>query len=207
MPRTPIQRTLALLLALVGMGIHPACSEPIAYSDLEIKIAADAKSIQPDPAAVVLPDKATIYKVKGLLNDGKTPEKAQADLQTMLNGIVDGLRQVAAAKDADALVKLYDPSSSAYLLSKVVANPKLLEGFFKQSALIQWAKWRFAVQSGDLLTLFADVQSGEGAAVLMPFFFLEKDGQYVPIYQTAPNLMMMNVLVADQQKALSVSRL
>jgi hypothetical protein len=193
--------------SLIAAVLQPARSEPIQSRNIEIKISSNAKSIQPDPASTVLPDKEIVYIVKGAINNKKTQDSANDLIQTLLNDFVKRLHKISLVKDAEALSSLYDPSSTEYLVKKLIPNPKLLEGFFKQSALIQEAKWRFLVESDNLLTVFADVKSHEGVTALMPFFFRQTGGQYVPVYQTAPNLMMINILVADQQKLLSVSQL
>jgi len=207
MLKTTLWLRLIALFFLIVAVLQPARSEPIQIRNIEIKISPNAKSIQPDPTSTVLPNKEVIYSVKGAINKQNTQDTANDLIQTLLNDFVNRLHKISLTKDAEALSSLYDPSSMEFLVKKIIPNPKLLEGFFEQSAKIQEAKWRFLVESDSLLTVFAEVTSRDGEPTLMPFFFRQTGGQYVPVYQTAPNLMMINILVADQQKLLSVSQL
>jgi len=199
----PLIASLSIIVAV----LQPAYSEPIQSRNIEIKISSSAKSIQPDPTSTVLANKEVVYSVKGAINNTKTQNAVNELIQTLLNNFVASLHKISLTKDTEALSGLYDPSSMEFVLKKIIPNPKLLEGFFEQSAKIQEARWRFLVESDNLLTVFADVTSYDGVSTLMPFFFRQTGGQYVPVYQSAPNLMMINILVADQQKLLSVSQL
>jgi hypothetical protein len=197
---------LIAALFLIATVLQSVRSEPIQTRNIEIKISPKAKSIQQDPASTVLPNNEIVYSVRGAINNNQTLDASNDLVQTLLNDFINRLNKISLTKNAEALNNLYDPSSIEFLVKKVISNPKLLEGFFEQSAKMQEAKWRFLAESDNLLIVFADVTSREGASSLTPFFFRQTGGQYLPVYQTAPNLMFINILVADQQKLLSVSQ-
>jgi hypothetical protein len=203
-----MKKTIYLLLLILGtssLSLLRASDEStnaISNKDIEIRIASNAVSVKSDTNATVLPSKEVIYKVKGSVNNAQ-PNQISDLYQTTINDLLSKIHTIASNKDSDGLVKLYEGSPT--IMTNIVQNPKILDAYFKTSLQIQSAKWRFVVLSDQAATIFVDVASPDGRKNLMPFFFKIDGARFLPVYPMNPDTMTMNIIIAEQQNALSVS--
>jgi hypothetical protein len=203
-----MKKTICRLLTIIGMSsislLKASDEAPNAISnkDVEIRIASNATSVQSDTNATVLPSKEVIYMVKGSVNNAQ-PNQISDLYQTTINDFFSKLHTIASNKDTDSLVKLYEASPT--IMTNIVKNPKVLDAYFKQSLLMQSGKWRFVVLSDKAATIFVDVCSPDGRKNLMPIFFKTDGSRFRPVYASHPDTMTMNIIIAEQQNALSVT--
>jgi hypothetical protein len=203
-----MKKTSILLLSIIGMFsgslVKAAQEAPTAIpnKEIEIRIAANANSIAADTNAIVLPSKEVIYKTKGSINNSQTNQISDL-FQNTINDFLSKVHTISSNKDSEGLVKLYEGSPT--IIANIVQKPKILDAYFKQSLQIQNAKWRFAIVSDQDVAVFVDVSSPDGRKNLMPFFFKIDGTRLLPVYPMNPDTMMMNIIIAEQQKALTVS--
>lgn len=196
---------ILLFLALVfisNIKAIDAFSAATPCKDIEIRIGSNATSIEADTNATVLPSKEVIYKAKGSVNNSQTNQTTDL-FQNTINDFLSKVHTISSNKDSDGLVKLYEGSPT--IITNIVQNPKVLDAYFKQSLQIQTAKWRFVILSDKAATIFVDVASPDGRKNLMPFFFKTDGARFLPVYPMNPDTMIMNIIIAEQQNALTVS--
>lgn len=181
-----------------------ARSEIQGLHQIKITIGAGAKGLQPDPTAKSSSDGAMVYSVQGLINSDANSDGSKL-IQGQLDNTVARMNAVGHAKDATGLLKMYDPTTVGFLAKNIVNKPLLLDRFFAQLAEINHADWRFLIEDKDIVTIFSEIKGAKGEEAMMPFTFKEIDGKLVPIYQTDPSLMFLNILVAQQQKLIKTS--
>ena len=203
-----MKKTIILSLLIIGMSssslINAAeeATTSIPAKDIEIRIASTANSIAVDTNATVLPSKEVIYKAKGNVNNAQANQTSEL-FQNTINDFISKVHTISSNKDSDGLVKLYEGSPT--IITNIVQNPKVLDAYFKQSLQIQATKWRFVILSDKAATIFVDVASPDGRKNLMPFFFKIDGTRFLPVHPMNPDTMMMNIIIAEQQKALTVS--
>ena len=203
-----MKKTTFILLSILttasvfSLKASEKATNTIPNKEIEIRIAANANSIVADTNAIVLPSKEVIYKTKGSVNNSQNNQTSEL-FQDTINDLLSKLHVISANKDADGLVKLYEGSPT--IITNIVQKPKILDAYFNQSLQIQNAKWRFAIVSDQDVAVFVDVSSPDGRKNLMPFFFKIDGTRLLPVYPMNPDTMMMNIIIAEQQKALTVS--
>lgn len=194
--------SILTITSVFSLKASEEATNTIPTKDIEIRISANANSIAADTNAIVLPSKEIIYKTKGSVNNLQTNQTSDL-FQNTIDDFLSKLHTISANKDADGLVKLYEGSPT--IITNIVGKPKILNAYFNQSLQIQNAKWRFAIVSDKDVAVFVDAVSPDGQRNLMPIFFKIDSSRFLPVYPNNPDTMIMNIIVAEQQKALTVS--
>lgn len=196
-----------ILITITTLLMGPICihAEDLNFNNIKITIDYSAKGIADDPESTKLPDKSTEYICKGLVyQSGNTLENDS--IQKIVSSFISQLKNAALKGSASDLIKIYD-ANSVNALQRIILNPKLLDGFFKQAMLINKASWKFATYKDFILTVYCDIESSTGLKSTMPLFFINKNGNFEPIYQSHPSIMMINIINSIQQNLIKVDNL